>query len=230
MGAPSGSDEGEAALLRVLGIDPGIATCGFGLIEAREGGRGRPSVLAFGALRPKGHGDPARLADLHADICRLIEAHRPDCAAVERLYHNRNVSTAAAVGQARGVILLALGRAALAIGEYTPTEVKLAVAGYGGADKRQMQAMVAAQLGLQEVPRPDDAADALGLCLCHLLGQGLQARLAAAGAARPPRGLLEAVNRAERERRSGPRSGVRLTQGAARRGAGTPPGAEGGAG
>jgi len=234
MGGPAGSGQGEAAPLRVLGIDPGIATCGYGLIEAPDGGRARPAVVEFGAVRPRGPGDPARLADLYAAVCRLLDTYRPDTAAVERLYHNRNVSTAAAVGQARGVILLALARAGLPIGEYTPTEVKLAVAGYGGADKRQMQAMVAVQLGLAEPPRPDDAADALGLCLCHLLGQGLQARLASAGyrqdapGGRRSRALLEAVSRTEHERRAGLRAGRRLPEAAVPRPARTPDGAEGG--
>ncbi len=207
-GWSGGCAGGEAALLRVLGIDPGIATCGYGLIDAEDGGRGRPQVLVYGALRPRMTGDAARLCVLYAEICRLIDAHRPDAAAVERLYHTRNVSTAASVGLARGVILLALAHAGLPFGEYTPTEVKLAVAGYGGADKRQMQTMVAAQLGLADPPRPDDAADALGLCLCHLCGEGLRVRLAAV---RQPllaegRGRLtglEAEGEARRERPSG---------------------------
>ena len=223
---------GEAAL-RVLGIDPGIATCGFGVIERGTGGPGRPVVLEYGALHPKGSGDPARLRVLYAEICRLVERHRPDAAAVERLFHTRNVSTAASVGQARGVVLLALAQAGVPIGEYTPTEAKLAVAGYGRADKAQMQAMVATQLGLAAPPRPDDAADALGLCLCHLLGQGLRDRLLAAGEAPAGElrraggtaviGRLEALVRAERHRRPPPAVPVRPRgQGAGRRGGGLP--------
>lgn len=180
----------------MLGIDPGIATCGYGVLEAPTGSGGRPGLITYGALRPRGAGDAVRLADLHTALRGLIAAHRPDCAAVERLFHTRNVSTATSVGQARGVILLALAQAGLPYAEYTPTEAKLAVAGYGGADKRQMQAMVAAQLGLAQPPRPDDAADALGLCLCHLLAAGLQARLAAADG-RAQSGWREAVLRAQ---------------------------------
>ena len=173
---------GECAL-RVLGIDPGIATCGYGVLE-RCGVAGTVRVVAYGAVRPKGPGDPRRLAALYEAIRTLLQRHTPDAAAVERLYHTRNVSTATSVGQARGVVLLALAQAGLEVGEYTPTEVKLAVAGYGGAEKAQMQAMVAAQLHLADPPRPDDAADALGVGLCHLLGEGLRRSLATAGAGR----------------------------------------------
>ncbi|HNZ13138.1 MAG TPA: crossover junction endodeoxyribonuclease RuvC, partial [Anaerolineaceae bacterium] len=94
--------------------------------------------------------------------------HRPESAAVEKLFFQRNVTTALAVGHARGVILLALAQAGLPVAEYTPLEVKQAVAGYGGADKHQMQEMTRALLGLSDIPRPDDAADALGIAICHL--------------------------------------------------------------
>lgn len=120
-----------------------------------------------------------RLCYLYDHLVALLAAHQPQAAAVERVYHNRNVSTAASVGQARGVALLALAQAGLTVTEYTPTEMKLAVAGYGGADKRQIQTMVAAQLAMPAPPTPDDAADALGLCLCHLAGEGLRGRLRA---------------------------------------------------
>lgn len=158
--------------LRVIGIDPGIATCGYGVIEGSGSAR-RPAVLTWGALRPEGEG-AERLRVLRAGIAVLLAEHRPEAAAVERLFHTRNVRTAAAVGQARGVVLLACAEAGLEVAEYTPTELKLAVAGYGGADKRQVRHMVAAQLGLVRIPSPDDAADALGLCLCHLAGAGLR--------------------------------------------------------
>jgi crossover junction endodeoxyribonuclease RuvC len=149
-------------------------------VEAGATGR-CPAAVAWGALRPAGEG-AERLRALNAGLAALLREHRPDAAAVERLFHTRNVRTAAAVGQARGVALLACAEAGVAVAEYTPTELKLAVAGYGGADKRQMRRMVAAQLGLERLPSPDDAADALGLCLCHLAGSGLRRRLAAGGA------------------------------------------------
>jgi crossover junction endodeoxyribonuclease RuvC len=106
-----------------------------------------------------------------------LKLHRPEGAAVERLFFQRNVSTAMSVGQARGVVMLALAEARVPLGEYTPREVKKAVAGYGGADKRQMQEMVRVLLGLEHVPQPDDAADALALAICHLHASGLQRRL-----------------------------------------------------
>ena len=165
-------------LLRVLGIDPGIATCGFAVVDQGPGAR-RAAAVVFGAIRPHGPGDLKRLVELHRVIGQMIAEHGPGAAVVERLYHNRNVRTAAAVGQARGVILLALAQAGVPVDEATPTEMKLAVAGYGGADKRQVGAMVAAQFGLPCPPTPDDAADALGLCLWWLQGRGLRARLAA---------------------------------------------------
>ena len=161
--------------MRVLGLDPGIAIFGYGVAE-RERGETRARMRTMGVLRPRGD-DPARLLELHANLQGLIAEFRPDRAAVERVFHTRNVSTAASVGQARGVALLACAQAGVPVNEYTPTEMKLAVAGYGGADKRQVQTMVALQLGLEAIPRPDDAADALGLCLCCLWGQALEDRV-----------------------------------------------------
>jgi crossover junction endodeoxyribonuclease RuvC len=105
---------------------------------------------------------------LYQQLKELLLLHRPDSAAVEKLFFQRNVTTALAVGQARGVILLALGEAGIRIREYTPMEVKQAVAGYGGAEKRQIQIMVKSLLGLPTIPRPDDIADALAIAICHL--------------------------------------------------------------
>ncbi len=161
----------------MVGIDPGTAICGFGIVEQASPGA-RPRAVRFGVFRPKGD-DVARLRTIYDGVQALIADHRPEAAAVERVYHNRNVSTASSVGQARGVVLLAFGQAGIPVSEYTPTEMKLAVAGYGGAGKPQVQAMVAAQLGLAAPPSPDDAADALGLCLCHLAGEGLRGRVRA---------------------------------------------------
>jgi crossover junction endodeoxyribonuclease RuvC len=150
----------------VLGIDPGTATTGYGLIRELKNG---PELVAYGAIQtPAGMPMPERLLMLHGQLRQLIAVHQPQTGAVEKLFFQRNVSTAMAVGQARGVALLALAEAGLLIGEYSPREVKQAISGYGAADKRQMQAMVRALLNLEVVPRPDDAADALAVAICHL--------------------------------------------------------------
>ncbi|GAB4526850.1 MAG: crossover junction endodeoxyribonuclease RuvC [Anaerolineales bacterium] len=111
---------------------------------------------------------PQRLLLLHQKLKEILLLHRPDDGAVEKLFFQRNVTTAISVGQARGVALLALAEAGLEVAEYTPMEIKQAVAGYGGADKYQMQHMVRALLGLDDIPHPDDAADALAVAICHL--------------------------------------------------------------
>jgi crossover junction endodeoxyribonuclease RuvC len=157
----------------VLGIDPGTATTGYGLIREEERG---PVLVAYGTVQtPAGAPMPERLAQLYAELTQLIALHRPATGAVEKLFFQRNVSTAMTVGQARGVALLVLAQAGLTVGEYNPKDVKLAVAGYGGADKRQMQAMVRAILNLPEIPKPDDAADALAVAICHLHSARLKA-------------------------------------------------------
>jgi crossover junction endodeoxyribonuclease RuvC len=151
----------------VLGIDPGTATTGFGLVRETE--RGELEMVQYGALlTPAGELPERRLLMLYRQLKELILLHRPDSAAVEKLFFQKNVTTAIAVGQARGVILLALAEAGIRLQEYTPMEVKQAVAGYGGAEKHQMQVMVKALLGLPDIPRPDDAADALAIAICHL--------------------------------------------------------------
>ena len=149
-----------------LGIDPGTARTGYGLISESE--RGIVAV-AFGVLTtPADWPLPRRLQSLHDQLGQLIALHCPSTAAVEKLFFQKNVRTAMSVGQARGVVLLALAEAGLEVGEYSPREVKLAVAGYGAADKRQIQDMVRSLLGLAERPKPDDAADALAIAICHL--------------------------------------------------------------
>lgn len=156
-------------LLRVLGIDPGTATTGFGVIEGQAGAGGELRLLDYGAIRTfPGQPMPERLADLHASLGELIALHRPQAMAVEELFFSSNVTTALTVGQARGVILLAGAQAGIPIAEYKPMQVKLSITGYGGADKRQMQEMLRLTLQLSEVPRPDDAADAIAIALCHL--------------------------------------------------------------
>jgi crossover junction endodeoxyribonuclease RuvC len=151
--------------MRTIGIDPGTAIMGWGIVEFEQG---QPRLVAAGALTtPAGMAQPERLRRLYDGLRELLALHRPDNAAIEELFFGKNVNTAITVGQARGVALLALVQAGLPIQEYKPTVVKQAVAGYGGADKRQMQEMVRVTLGLASVPRPDDAADALAIAICH---------------------------------------------------------------
>jgi crossover junction endodeoxyribonuclease RuvC len=151
----------------VMGIDPGTATTGYGLVRLTEAGE----LLAetFGVILTPPH-TPAqeRLAMLYHDMTDLLRHHRPQSCAVEKLFFQRNVSTALAVGQARGVVLLAIAEAGAGLAEYTPNEVKQAVAGYGSAEKRQVQEMVRTLLRLPEIPKPDDAADALAIAITHL--------------------------------------------------------------
>ncbi len=150
-----------------LGIDPGTATTGYGLVRLEpDGGL---LAVSYGVITtPKGSPAPARLAAFYDALRALLQEFHPDTAAVEKLFFQRNVSTAIAVGQARGVTLLALAQAGLPVFEYTPNEIKQAVAGYGSADKRQMQEMVRVLLALEAIPRPDDAADALAVAITHL--------------------------------------------------------------
>lgn len=119
-------------------------------------------------LTPKDASAPARLEMIYDQLCDIIREYKPDTAAVEKLFFSRNVTTALAVGQARGVVMLALQKAGIEAFEYTPKEIKNAVAGYGGADKRQVQEMVRALLQLDSIPKPDDAADALAVAITHL--------------------------------------------------------------
>jgi len=150
----------------VIGIDPGTATTGFGLVRDTAQGL---EVVDFGTiLTPAGLPQEQRLVMLFDQLSKILILHRPESAAVEKLFFSRNVTTAITVGQARGVVLLALARSGLAVDEYTPMEIKQAVAGYGGADKNQIQQMVRALLNLEVVPKPDDAADALAIAICHL--------------------------------------------------------------
>ena len=159
----------------VLGIDPGTATTGYGFIRDTETG---PVLVAYGAvLTPAGTPMPERLKTMYRELTQLLLLHHPDSAAVEKLFFQKNVSTAMTVGQARGVALLALAQANVSVGEYTPRDVKQAVAGYGGADKSQVQHMVRAILHLTDIPKPDDAADALAVAICHLHSLKLNALL-----------------------------------------------------
>ncbi len=151
----------------VLGVDPGTALLGFGVV-ADDGQGDGPRALAYGALATEPDAAmPGRLASLYERISGLMREHRPDVLAIEQLFFARNVTTAIAVGQARGIVLLAAAQAGIEVVEYSPSEVKHAVVGYGKADKRQMQEMVRLILGLPEPPQPDHAADALAVALCH---------------------------------------------------------------
>ncbi|MDQ3937666.1 MAG: crossover junction endodeoxyribonuclease RuvC [Chloroflexota bacterium] len=148
----------------VLGIDPGTAATGYGLVE-RSGSRLR--ALDYGCVETASELDPAlRLLQVHSAVSDLIGLYQPALLGVERLFFNRNVRTAFAVGQARGVVLLAAAEHGLRVFEYGPHEVKIAVTGYGRAGKEQVQRMVQVVLGMASVPRPDDAADALAVAIC----------------------------------------------------------------
>jgi len=148
-----------------LGIDPGTASMGFGLV-AENGSGLRP--ICFGCIKtsPKNHASE-RLKKLFSEIRLLIKKHEPDHIAVEKIFFGKNVKTAISVGEARGVVLLAASQEGVPVAEYTPLQVKTAATGYGRADKMQMQQMVKRLLKLDDIPRPDDAADALAVAICH---------------------------------------------------------------
>jgi crossover junction endodeoxyribonuclease RuvC len=151
----------------VLGIDPGTATTGYGFV--RQEASGDLQAVEYGTIQtPAGMPAHQRLARLYHRLQEILLLHRPQSCAVEKLFFQRNISTAIAVGQARGVVMLAIAEAELEVAEYTPNEIKQAVVGYGNADKRQVQEMVRTLLGLPEIPRPDDAADALAVAITHL--------------------------------------------------------------
>jgi len=151
----------------VLGIDPGTATTGYGLVTETQ--QGDLKVVDFGAIvTPADMPMPDRLLILYQRLNEILLLHHPDTGAVEKLFFQKNVTTAISVGQARGVVLLAMANFGVALTEYTPLEVKQAVCGYGNAGKRQVQEMVKALLNLPSIPKPDDAADALAIAICHL--------------------------------------------------------------
>lgn len=152
--------------MRVFGIDPGSGRTGYGCIDS-DGSRLR--FVACGAIAAvPGDRLPQKLSRIHASLKDLLAMHRPDCVAIENLFHAKNARSALILGHARGVAMLAAVDAGLPVIEYTPAEVKVAVVGYGRAEKTQMQQMVKLLLGLEVVPTPHDAADALALAICHL--------------------------------------------------------------
>jgi crossover junction endodeoxyribonuclease RuvC len=151
--------------MRIIGVDPGTATTGFGIIDHDHG---RLKFIDAGVITtPAGQPMPDRLKTLYDELTQVIAETKPEAASVEQLFFSTNVTTAISVGQARGVILLALAEAGLIPGEYTPMQIKQAVAGYGGAKKPQIQEMVKTLLKLPHIPRPDDAADALAIAITH---------------------------------------------------------------
>lgn len=149
----------------ILGIDPGIAIVGVGVIEYNQN---KFRVLDYGAITtsPKNR-LPERLELIYDELDRIISHYKPDAFALEELFFNQNAKTAITVGQARGVVVMCAQKKKLPIYEYTPLQVKQAVAGYGRADKKQVQQMVKVLLNLKEVPKPDDVADALAIAICH---------------------------------------------------------------
>ena len=151
--------------MRILGLDPGTALMGWAVVDARSPD---PRLVQYGCIRTEAHQPlTRRLPFIFSELKRLFQEYRPTVMAVETLFFAKNAKTLAQVGHARGVALLAAGEAGVDVFEYAPREVKMALTGYGGAEKRQMQLMVQRILGLPDIPRPDDAADAVAIALCH---------------------------------------------------------------
>lgn len=152
-------------MTRILGIDPGTGILGFGVIDISRSG---PVLVDAGVIRtPVKEDDAVRLLTIYEELTDIITQNKPEMMSVEKLFFARNVTTAMTVSQARGVVLLCAMQAGLAIHEYTPMQIKQAITGYGKADKKQMQEMVRVLLKLKEIPKPDDAADALAAAITH---------------------------------------------------------------
>jgi crossover junction endodeoxyribonuclease RuvC len=164
--------------VRIIGIDPGTARLGFGIIDAGDD----YAAVDYGTIETSAKVAMAqRLLELYEALTHLITTHSPESMAIEQLFFSRNVTTAITVGQARGVALLAAAQAGIPVTEYTPAEVKQAISGYGNADKQQVQFMVQLLLELDTVPYPDDAADALAVALCHGQSHAFQHRVSSGG-------------------------------------------------
>ncbi|MEO8286808.1 MAG: crossover junction endodeoxyribonuclease RuvC [Chloroflexota bacterium] len=167
-----------------LGIDPGTAIMGYGLVESGVVASGAGSVetlrmVEYGALyTPANAPLSERLPMLYKGIMDLLEEYKPGSVALEELFFNKNVRTALSVGHARGVVILAAAHAGITLGEYTPLQVKQAVVGYGRASKEQVQAMVKVLLQMDHIPRPDDAADALAVAICHIHSSAYESKVA----------------------------------------------------
>lgn len=174
----------------ILGIDPGFAIVGFGVLRSEQG---KQSLVSCGAVTTEaGLPLPTRLLRIENDLAELFETFRPDAMAIEELFFNNNITTGIGVAQARGVILTAAERAGVPIYEYSPSEVKLAVVGYGKAEKKQVMDMTKRLLRLKSVPKPDDAADAVAIALCH--ARSFTSRLQLPDAAKPGSGRYAVKN------------------------------------
>ncbi len=161
--------------MRIIGIDPGIAIVGYGVIDQRGN---RLKAVDYGSIQTEaGLSTGTRLKQIYDEVTELYQKYRPDVVAIEKLFFNRNVTTAFTVGQARGVLMLGAEEAGAVITEYTPLQVKMAVVGYGQAQKRQIQEMVRMLLNLPGIPKPDDVADALGVAICEAHSNTLPRRL-----------------------------------------------------
>lgn len=151
--------------MRILGLDPGTAIVGYGIVEEKDG---RVAAVTYGVIRTSPKEEPGRrLQIIYEELNHLLAEYRPQAAAIEELFFGRNITTAISVGQSRGVLLLALANAGIPVAEYSPPKIKEAVSGYGKADKRQVQFMVQNMLQLADIPKPDDAADGLAVALTH---------------------------------------------------------------
>ena len=154
--------------MKILGIDPGTGICGFGVIEVGE--NNAVKMLDNGVITTPAHTPlPDRLLDIYQSMHEIVEQDKPDLVSIEKLFFTKNITTGISVAEARGICLLVARQNNLPIFEYTPNEIKKALTGYGGADKKQMQEMVRLHLGLETVPKPDDAADALAAAITHSL-------------------------------------------------------------
>ena len=154
--------------MKILGIDPGTGICGFGVVEITK--TNKPIAKDFGVIATPPHTPlPERLEDIYNSMNEIIEQDKPDLISIEKLFFSKNITTGISVAEARGICLLAAKQHNLPMYEYTPNEMKKTLTGYGSAGKKQMQEMVRIQLGLKEIPKPDDAADALAAAITHLL-------------------------------------------------------------
>ncbi len=152
--------------MRILGVDPGTGICGFGVLEVRK--KGTPVLIDAGAIKTPPHTPlKDRLLDIHDSLHEIIKEDKPDCISIEKLFFMQNITTGISVAEARGVVMLVAAQANLPIFEYSPNEIKKAMTGYGHADKKQMQEMVRTYLKMDEIIKPDDAADAVAAAIVH---------------------------------------------------------------
>ncbi len=165
-------DESRPIML-VLGIDPGTATTGYGLVEYRGG---KEKLIKYGVILTSSSMEmPLRLCKINRELGMLLEESKPDAVAIEQLFYNKNSKTVITVAQSRGVAMMTAASAGVQVAEYTPLQVKQAVVGYGNAEKKQVQLMVQKILSMQQLPKPDDAADALAVAICHIHSYRIQA-------------------------------------------------------